>query len=135
MNERDFIRRAAQYAALKRQLGKEFGQSEEPSPHPLFWPTLPEEEREREMGELRDWVRELYARFPPLTKLPECWWRHNQLVEILVALRDAENGCYAEGAPLMGGVEWHRLLRDMEGRLNHWVKRLPCGITQPGHVD
>jgi hypothetical protein len=94
---------------------------------PLFWPGLPADRAAEEWHALAGWVEHLVARFDWDTHIvPACWWRHNHLVEALVALRDHERGCYAATAPPTGAVEFHRALRDIEARLKAWVADLRC---------
>jgi hypothetical protein len=100
----------------------------------MHWPSLSAEDQTKELDDLRAWVDQLAVRFPLLVKLPACWSQHNDLVEVLASLRDAERGCYAEGAPLTAPAEWHRIVREMEARLDHWIKRLQCGVAARGHV-
>jgi hypothetical protein len=100
----------------------------------MDWPSLSAEDQTKELDDLRAWVDQLAVRFPLLVKLPTCWSQHNDLVEVLASLRDAERGCYAETAPLAAAAEWHRILRETEARLDHWIKRLRCGVAARGHV-
>ncbi|TAM92794.1 MAG: hypothetical protein EPN43_01910 [Jatrophihabitans sp.] len=97
-------------------------------PAPVFWPALTPAEAELEWPALRDWVVTLGARFPHATRVPPCWWQHNDLVELLAALRDFERACYGAAARLTGPVEWHGAFQDIERRLEMWVKRLGCAV-------
>ena len=98
---------------------------------PLYWPDLPAEAAADQWAALRAWVEDLVDRFALDSHLvPNCWWRHPQLVEVLAALRDHERGCYAPTAPPTAAVEFHRALRDIEARLRAWVAELRC---EAGH--
>lgn len=107
-------------------VAKENGQ-----PRPIHWPSLkPSNEARDEWNSLRIWVEHLRVRFPNAIRLPDCWWRHNDLVEVLAALRDHERASYHPTASATGPVEWQRALRDMETRIDIWIKRFNC--TVPG---
>jgi hypothetical protein len=69
---------------------------------PIHWPTLTAEEAELEWPALRDWVEQLFVRFPNCSRVPACWWRHNDLVELFSALRDHERASFASGASASG---------------------------------
>lgn len=100
---------------------------------PVFWPTLTAAEAEDEWPALRNWVTGLGERFPHAARLPLCWWRHNELVELLSALRDCERGCYAPTAAPTAAMDWHRAWREAESRLEAWVKRLTCAAPGRDH--
>lgn len=97
---------------------------------PVHWPTLTAGEAGQEWPDLREWVERLQGRFPSTLRLPSCWWRHNDLVEILAALRDHERGAYGPRAAPGAALDWHRAFRDVEARMETWIKRLGC--TVPG---
>jgi len=100
---------------------------------PLYWPGLSAERVAIEWESLRSWVRVLAERFAfDFRTLPACWYRHNALVEALVALRDFERACFAEGAPLSAGLDWQRALREIEARLRDLTSRTGC-LSR--HVD
>ena len=99
----------------------------------VLGPAIEPFEVQAEWAGLREWVTRLRQRFPNLTRVPDCWWQHNDLVEILAALRDAERACYYDKADATAPVEWHRALRDMENRMDTWIKRLTCGVPGRGH--
>jgi hypothetical protein len=131
--ERGVVKRAAQLVALADELGREgLGDAEE-VPHPIFWPAMRPDEAHKEWNDLRCWVDQLRTRYPNLTRIPDCWWRHNDLVEVLAALRDFERGCFYPLAPATAAVEWQRALRDMEVRMEIWIKRLTCAVAGRGH--
>jgi hypothetical protein len=131
--QRPIIRKAAQLVALAHDLSQGALGDTGDLPHPTHWPTLHAEEALREWDQLRCWVDLLRMRFPHLTHIPECWWRHNDLVEILAALRDYERACFSPIAPASAAVEWQRALQDMELRMEIWIKRFTCGVAGRGH--
>jgi hypothetical protein len=100
---------------------------------PVHWPTLIVDETEGEWRSLRQWVEKLHARFPHAARVPPCWWQHNDLVELLSALRDYERASYASDSPPTAAVDWHRALRDIEGRMELWIKRFSCGLSGREH--
>jgi hypothetical protein len=97
---------------------------------PTCWTRLTADEAAEEWPALRAWVEQLQRRFPHAPRLPTCWWQHNELVEILAALRDHERGAYAASALPSAGIGWHRAFREVEARMEVWIKRFGC--TVPG---
>jgi hypothetical protein len=79
--------------------------------------------------ELRAWVEELLGRFAHLDHhvIPSCWWRHNEHVEVLVALRDHERASFADSAPATAPTDWFRALRDLTSLLRSFTAELSCG--------
>ncbi len=101
---------------------------------PIYWPTRDPDQVEFDWPSLAEWVNRLRARFPHMTaRIPDCWYRHNDLVEALLALRDHERVSYSSTAPASAAVEWHRAFRDMEGRWDNWIKRFTCTVPGKGH--
>jgi hypothetical protein len=101
---------------------------------PVHWPTLIVDETEDEWCSLRLWVEQLYIRFPHAVRVPPCWWQHNDLVELLSALRDYERASYAPTAATTAAVDWHRAFREIEGRMELWIKRFSCGLSGREHA-
>jgi hypothetical protein len=112
---------------------REVSQRHDP-PRPVYWPDLRAEEANGEWDDLRVWVAQLRTRFPNVVRLPDCWWRHNDLVEVLAALRDYERASFAPASSATAPVEWHRALRDMEMRIEIWIKRFTCSVPGRGHA-
>jgi hypothetical protein len=103
---------------------------------PIYWPTREPEQAEFDWPALAAWVHRLRERFPHTTgRIPDCWYRHNDLVEVLLALRDHERVSYSSTAPASAAVEWHRAFRDMEVRWDGWIKRFTCTVPGRGHQD
>ncbi|HZC51167.1 MAG TPA: hypothetical protein VE441_01530 [Mycobacterium sp.] len=129
------VRKAAQLVALADGLSQDgLGRlAQDEAPRPVHWPDLTSEEAVEEWNELRLWVERLRVRFPNAIRLPDCWWRHNDLVEVLAGLRDFERVCFGETAPATAPVEWQRALRDMETRIEIWIKRFTCSVPGRGH--
>ena len=61
------------------------------------WPEVLAVEGAAQWEELRAWVEQLQERFSHLDQhvVPRCWWRHNEHVEALSALRDHERSSFA----------------------------------------
>lgn len=101
---------------------------------PIYWPTREAQQAEFDWPALAAWVRGLRERFPHMTaRIPDCWYRHNDLVEALLALRDHERVSYSGTAPASAAVEWHRAFRDMEARWDSWIKRFTCMVPGRAH--
>lgn len=131
--DRGVVRRAAQLVAISEHLRQDgLGHTEE-TPRPISWPALTADEATEEWPALRQWVERLIHRYPNIVRLPDCWWRHNDLVEVLSALRDFERACFAPVAQATGPVEWQRAMRDMENRIEIWTKRFTCTVPGRGH--
>jgi hypothetical protein len=127
------VRRAAQLVAPADGLRQEgLGRVDE-RPSPIWWPSLKAVEVKHEWEDLRRWVGQLRVRFPNAIRLPDCWWRHNDLVEVLAALRDYERACFTPSSPATAAVEWQRALREMEIRMEIWIKRFGCSVPGRGH--
>ena len=113
-----------------------FGNLDDLAPEgPTFWPDLAAGEARSEWEELQTWVHRLVARYDLDSHVvPACWYRHNQLVEALVSLRDHERGSFSVTSPPTAAVDWQRALRDIESRLRAWTAELRCDNRHhPGH--
>jgi hypothetical protein len=94
---------------------------------PLFWPALSASEAHVEWLSLRTWVEQLVHRFSiPTQVIPPCWFRHNALVEGLVALRDHHRASFSPTASPTSAMDGHRAFRDMEQRLAGWASQTQC---------
>lgn len=84
--------------------------------------------------ELAEWVAWLHERYPLGDVLPQCWWRHPELVEELTAALAAWQAAYEmPGANPAASAEWHdRWLPGLEHRLVH---RWRTGRCTPTHTD
>lgn len=119
--------------AMRERMRADSFNDHDDSPSPIWWPALTAEEAEAEWNPLRRWVHELRIRFPNGLRIPDCWWRHNDLVEALSALRDYERACFSPTAPATAAVEWHRAFRDMSSCMEMWIKRFTCFVADRGH--
>ena len=100
-------------------------------PGATHWPEVLAIEAAAQWGELRDWVEQLQERFSHLDHhvVPRCWWRHNEHVEALSALRDHERSSFAATAPATAPVDWFRALCDVTALLRSWTGDLSCGAV------
>jgi hypothetical protein len=98
-------------------------------PVATHWPDISAADAPEHWGDLRGWVERLQERFAHLDHhvIPRCWWRHNEHVEALSALRDHELVSFAETAPATAPVEWFRAMRDITALLRAWSGELSCG--------
>ena len=98
-------------------------------PAATHWSDIPAADVPEHWDELRAWVEQLQERFAHLDHhvIPRCWWRHNEHVEALSALRDHELVSFAETAPATAPVDWLRAMRDITALLRSWTGELSCG--------
>jgi len=103
-------------------------------PAPTHWPAIPAVDAAAEWDDLAAWVEGLCARFAHLDHhvIPRCWWRHNEHVEALAALRDHERSSFSTTAPPTAPLGWFRALRDVAALLKAWTGELGCGAS---HTD
>lgn len=100
-------------------------------PTPTHWPRIPAVDVVERWRELRAWVEQLQERFSHLDHhvIPRCWWRHNEHVEALCALRDHERCSFSSMAPATAPIDWFRALRDVTALLKAWTGELGCSAT------
>lgn len=100
-------------------------------PGATSWPAIDPDDTPAAWDDLRAWVDELRRRFDHLDHhvIPACWWRHNEHVEALVALRDHHHASYSDTAPATAPVDWLRALRDIAALLRSWTAEHACGAT------
>lgn len=117
--------------ALRDIMGTVVGEDLVDVPGPTYWPEVVSIDAAAEWEGLRSWVEELCQRFPSLDHhvVPRCWWRHNDHVEALVALRDHERSSFVGSAPATAPLEWFRALRDIASLLRAWTAELACGTS------
>ena len=125
------------FAAIKHQIAAGFDDTmaEAPLiPEVRHWPDIAAEDVETEWEDLRVWVAELLARFAWIDHhvIPACWWRHNELVELLSALRGHEQMAFLPGQPPTSATDWFRSMRDLLGMARTWVAESGCAA---GHVE
>ncbi len=95
------------------------------------WPTIDPADTPTAWADLKAWVDDLRRRFDHLDHhvIPACWWRHNEHVEALVALRDHHRASFDDTAPATAPLDWFRALRDITALLRGWTAEHACGAT------
>lgn len=92
------------------------------------WRDMDPEQAERAWRALGAWVRWFVATYQLTTSVvPECWWRHPEIVAELYALQKAELASYATDDPGFGPLAFHE-------RLPHAVERLRIHTRTAGCV-
>lgn len=114
---------------LKQAIGIYDEEDMDDIPSPTHWPTIATDDLASEWEALRRWVEDLLKRFGYLDHhiIPFCWYRHNEHVEVLSALRDYEASSFSSTAPSTAPVDWCRALRDMSQLLKSFTSDLSCG--------
>lgn len=125
------------FAEIKRQMAAGLDDTMAAAPvipEVLFWPDVAPDELEAAWEDLRAWVAELLGRFQWIDHhvVPNCWWRHNELVEALSALRGHEQMAFLAGQPPTAATDWFRSMRDLLGMTRAWVAESGCAA---GHVE
>ena len=100
-------------------------------PGATCWSAISPDDVPAAWEELRTWVAEMRQRFAHIDHhvLPACWWRHNEHVEALVALRDHERASFSDTAPATAPLDWFRALRDIAALLRVWTAEQSCGAV------
>ncbi len=112
-------------------------------PGATSWPAIDPTDTPAAWEDLSVWVDDLRRRFDHLDHhvIPGCWWRHNEHVEALVALRDHQRASFGDTAPAIAPVDWFRALRDITALLRSWTAEHACGAihhnppTRPQPAD
>jgi hypothetical protein len=96
-------------------------------PRPMDWSDLSAAERRDELHRLWPWVLEL-VRVWPLSRdvVPPCWFRHEALIRILSAARDAYLAAYHPTQHASAAADWMQVWDATEDRLRRWVSRTGC---------
>jgi hypothetical protein len=96
-------------------------------PHPVDWSGMAATARREELLRLWPWVLELAEAWPVSSDLvPPCWYRHESLIRILSALRDAFLTAYGSSHPASAAADWMHVWDATEQRLRHWVRVTGC---------
>lgn len=119
------------FEQLRHALGDDYDDELADLPAPTHWPSVPATDAAGEWEELAAWVEGLQGRFAHLDHhaIPRCWWRHNEHVEALCALRDHERSSFAGTAPATASLDWLRALRDVASLLKAWTAEAGCGAS------
>lgn len=96
-------------------------------PRPVDWSVLSATARRDELQHLWRWVVELAGTWPvPSDVVPPCWYRHESLIRILSAARDAYLTAYGSPQPASASADWMHTWDATEQRLRHWVRITGC---------
>lgn len=79
---------------------------------PWFWPLLSEDQRTKVLRDLADfvlWLDETYLTYVAKYRIPQCWWRHPDARDQLIALMVSHRAVYTKKAKAVSGdlVDWH----------------------------
>ncbi len=100
-------------------------------PRPIDWARLEEPELSGQWEALDTWVRWLVTRYClDHREIPPCWAEHGDLIEELSALHTAHQAAYDPTGPATGPSEWHQVLANTRARLQLWVARTGCRLTE-----
>lgn len=92
------------------------------------WREMTTEQSQEAWRSLFAWVRWLVATYQLTTSVvPDCWWRHPEIVAELYALHRAELASYTTDDPGFGPLAFHE-------RLPHAVERLRAHTRAAGCV-
>jgi hypothetical protein len=107
-------------------------------PHPVDWSALSAVERRDEACRLWPWVVELVRTWPVSRDVvPPCWYRHESLIRILSAARDAYLTAYHSSQAASAAADWMHVWDATEERLRRWVSRSGCksGEHHPDRIQ
>ncbi|WAH97781.1 hypothetical protein [Arthrobacter sp. MMS18-M83] len=92
------------------------------------WRDMSPQQAESVWAALADWVRWLVATYQLTTSVvPDCWWKHQEIVAELYALQQAEQASYTADDAGFGPLAFHE-------RLPHAVERLRTQTRTAGCV-
>ena len=96
-------------------------------PHPVDWSALSAAQRQDELQRLWPWVVELTRTWPVSRDvLPPCWYRHESLIRVLSAARDAYLTAFEPTQAASAAADWMHVWDATEERLRRWVARTGC---------
>jgi len=100
-------------------------------PHPVDWEALSPEQRRTELTRLHRWVAGLVAAWPvDRSVVPPCWYRHESLIRILAACRDAYLTAYDPSQAASAAADWMHVWDATQERLRRWVLVSGCRSGQ-----
>ncbi len=102
---------------------------------PINWWRLDSEERAETLGVLLEWVPELVRRYGLTDQVvPPCWYRHEALIQELLALFQYRNQQqFLPVAPPGAPLDFHYQLQLLMQRLRGWVTMSGCNAGE--HED
>ena len=100
-------------------------------PHPVDWEALSPAQRRTELTMLHQWVAGLVAVWPvDRSVVPPCWYRHESLIRILAACRDAYLTAYDPSQAASAAADWMHVWDATQERLRRWVLVSGCRSGQ-----
>jgi hypothetical protein len=100
-------------------------------PHPVDWEALSAAERRAELTRLHRWVVRLVAIWPvDRSIVPPCWYRHEALIRIIAACRDAYLTAYDPSQAASAAADWMHVWDATQERLRRWVLVSGCRSGQ-----
>ncbi|WP_284990276.1 hypothetical protein [Arthrobacter sp. efr-133-TYG-120] len=91
------------------------------------WRDMSPQQAEPVWTALADWVRWLVATYQLTTSVvPDCWWRHSEIVAELYALQRAEQVSYATDDAGFGPLAFHERLPHAVERLRNHTRTAGC---------
>jgi hypothetical protein len=107
-------------------------------PHPVDWSALSAVERRTELRRLWPWMVRLVQTWPVSRDVvPPCWYRHESLIRILSAARDAYLTAYHSSQAASAAADWMHVWDATEERMRRWVSRTGCksGEHHPDRIQ
>lgn len=96
-------------------------------PRPVDWSSLSAAARRDELRRLNSWVVDLVRTWPVgRDVVPPCWYRHESLIRVLSAARDAYLTAYHATQAASAATDWMHTWDATEERLRRWVARSGC---------
>lgn len=96
-------------------------------PQPVDWSVLSATARRDELEKLWSWVVELVSVWPVSSDVvPPCWFRHEPLIRVLSAARDAYAAAFHESQPASAAADWIQVWDATVQRLRHWTSVSGC---------
>jgi hypothetical protein len=100
-------------------------------PHPVDWEALSAADRRAELTRLHQWVVDMVAIWPvDRSVVPPCWYRHETLIRILAACRDAYLTAYDPSQAASAAADWMHVWDATQERLRRWVLVSGCRSSQ-----
>jgi hypothetical protein len=96
-------------------------------PHPVDWSMLSATARRDELQRLWSWVVGLVSVWPVSSDVvPPCWFRHEPLIRVLSATRDAYLAAFHQSQPASAAADWMQVWDATVQRLRHWTSVSGC---------
>lgn len=91
------------------------------------WRDMSQQQAETVWAALADWVKWLVATYQLTTSVvPDCWWKHPEIVAELYALQRAEQASYTTDDAGFGPLAFHERLPHAVERLRNHTRTAGC---------